>query len=163
RAYGAFVSARYKNQKNLVWMMGGDMGTRPDLFDSAQTAIEQALLDGINSVAGRQSIQMSAEWTSGSMATDEATFGGSMTLNGAAQFLHPVRRLAQPRAFPPGRDENTGSGGRFLRECRRLRRDSSRARRHAAHRLLASLAQGVDLVRHDRNQLARESTMVQSR
>jgi hypothetical protein len=90
RAYGAFVSARYKNQKNLVWMIGGDMGTRPDLFDSAQTAIEQALLDGINSVAGRQSRQMSAEWTSESIATDQTTFGGSMTLNGAYSWTGAV-------------------------------------------------------------------------
>ena len=27
QSYGAWIATRYKNQKNLVWMMGGDMGT----------------------------------------------------------------------------------------------------------------------------------------
>ena len=41
---GAWIATRYKNQKNLVWMMGGDMGS---LFDTAQTNVESALLAGL--------------------------------------------------------------------------------------------------------------------
>ena len=36
QAYGAWLATRYKNQKNLVWMMGGDMGTAPFTFDATQ-------------------------------------------------------------------------------------------------------------------------------
>ncbi len=90
RAYGAFVATRYRNRKNLVWMMGGDMGTAPDFFDATQTAVEQALLEGIDGVTGRQSLQMSAEWTSESIATDQTRFGTSMTLNGAYSWTGAV-------------------------------------------------------------------------
>jgi hypothetical protein len=82
QSYGTFVATRYKDQRNLVWMMGGDMGTGSNSFSAAETAVEQALLDGINGVAGKQSIYFSAEWNSNSIATDQSSFGSSMTLNG---------------------------------------------------------------------------------
>ena len=78
QAYGAWIATRYKNQKNLVWMAGGDMMT----FDASQTAAEAALLTGLQSVANQQSIYFSAEWTRGSIATDQLDFGSQMTLNG---------------------------------------------------------------------------------
>ena len=78
QAYGAWIATRYKNQKNLVWMAGGDMMT----FDANQTAVEGALLTGLKSVANQQSILFSAQWTRGSIATDQPDFGGQMTLNG---------------------------------------------------------------------------------
>ena len=80
-AYGAWIGARYKNQKNLVWMMGGDMGTGSTSFNQAQTSVENGLLSGIKSVAGAQSIYFSAEWSSESIGTDQTDFGTSMTLN----------------------------------------------------------------------------------
>lgn len=82
RSYGAWIASRYRNQKNLVWMMGGDMGTRPYTFDAAQTKVESALLVGLKSVPGQLSTLFSAEWTSGSIATDQIVFGRSMSLNG---------------------------------------------------------------------------------
>ena len=55
QSYGAWIANRYRNQRNLVWMMGGDMGTPPNGFNAAQTAVENALLVGLKSVAGQQS------------------------------------------------------------------------------------------------------------
>ena len=79
RAYGEWVATRYKSRKNLVWMLGGDLGT----FDTGQSLVESALLRGMASVPGQRSTQQSAEWDSGSIATDQLSFGKSMTLNGA--------------------------------------------------------------------------------
>jgi hypothetical protein len=81
QSYGASMATRYKNQKNLVWMMGGDMGTAPYNFSTAQAGVATALLTGLKSVAGQQSTLFSAEWASGSIATDQSTFGSVMTLN----------------------------------------------------------------------------------
>src|SRR4029077_8900718 len=39
QSYGAWIATRYKNQKNLVWMMGGDNGS----FDTTQSAVEAGL------------------------------------------------------------------------------------------------------------------------
>jgi len=82
QSYGAWIANRYKGQKNLVWMMGGDQGTGSYPFSQAQVDVERALLNGIKSVAGQQSTQFSAEWASQSIATEEPNFGSSMTLNG---------------------------------------------------------------------------------
>jgi len=78
QAYGARIATRYKNQKNIVWMAGGDMMT----FDATQTAVESSLLTGLKSVANQQSVLFSAQWTRGSIATDQQDFGSQMTLNG---------------------------------------------------------------------------------
>ena len=129
QAYGAWMARRYRSRKNLVWMMGGDMGTPrsassappagflrslvdrfrhwmagdeaetgSDLFDDAQTAVERALLTGIQSVAGRPSPQFSAEWTSASIATDQVAFGRAMTLNGAYSWTGGVNDVGR-RAY----------------------------------------------------------------
>ena len=82
QSYGAWIATRYKNRKNLVWMMGGDMGTPPNAFNAAQSDVQAALLNGLKSVPGQQSALVSAEWTSESIATDQVAFGASMTLNG---------------------------------------------------------------------------------
>ena len=78
QAYGAWIATRYKNRKNIVWMAGGDMMT----FDASETAVESALLTGLKSVANQQSEFFSAQWTRGSIATDQPDFGSQMTLNG---------------------------------------------------------------------------------
>ncbi|HSQ91438.1 MAG TPA: DUF4038 domain-containing protein, partial [Nitrospiraceae bacterium] len=78
QTYGAWIATRYRNQKNLVWMAGGDMLT----FTASETAVEGALLTGLTSVANQQSTLFSAQWTRGSIATDQPDFGSQMTLNG---------------------------------------------------------------------------------
>jgi hypothetical protein len=86
QSYGAWIAARYASRGNIVWMMGGDMGS----FDAAQEAVEQALLTGLQSVSGQQSTFFSAEWDSGSIGTDQPTFGSVMTLNGAYSWSGEV-------------------------------------------------------------------------
>lgn len=105
QTYGAFLANRYKNQKNIVWMMGGDIGTGSFSFSAAQTNVENALLTGLRSVAGQQSTQFSAEWNSESIATDQTSFGSAMTLNGAYSFTgdvnnHGRRGYAHTPAIP---------------------------------------------------------------
>ncbi len=91
QSYGAWIANRYRNQKNLVWMMGGDKGT----FDSTQSNVETALLIGLKSVTGQQSIYFSAEWDSGMIATDQTTFGAAMTLNGVYSFTGDVKSIGR--------------------------------------------------------------------
>ena len=90
RTYGAWIAARYRNQKNLVWMMGGDKGTAEDPFDRAQTEVEAALLGGLKSISTQRSTLFSAEWASEAIATDQDAFGASMTLNGAYSWSGDV-------------------------------------------------------------------------
>ena len=90
QAYGAWIAGRYATRKNLVWMMGGDMGTGGNPFDPAQTAVERALLDGLQGVPGQESTLFSAEWSSESIATDQVDFGSAMTLNGAYSWSGDV-------------------------------------------------------------------------
>jgi hypothetical protein len=77
-AYGAWIGERYKHRKNIVWMLLGDMGE----FNEEQRIVEQALIDGLKSVDGQQSVQYSAESHSGENAADNPDFGDEMTLNG---------------------------------------------------------------------------------
>ncbi len=93
-AYGAFLANRYKDQKNLVWMMGGDMGT----FTASQLDAENGLFTGLKSVTPQQSTFFSAEWDSGMIATDQTTFGASMTLNGVYSWSGDVNALGR-RAY----------------------------------------------------------------
>jgi Protein of unknown function (DUF4038)/Putative collagen-binding domain of a collagenase len=101
-AYGAFIANRYKNRKNLVWMMGGDRGTS-NAYSTSEAAAEQGFLDGLQSVTGQLSTQFSAEWDSDSVCTDQATFGSRCTLNGVYSFSGNVSfpaRGAYDRASP---------------------------------------------------------------
>jgi hypothetical protein len=98
RSYGAWIAARYQNQKNLVWMMGGDLGTFKRTFNTAQSNVERSLLTGLKSVMGKQSVFFSAEWGSESIATDQTAFGDAMTLNGAYSFAGDVNVLGR-RAY----------------------------------------------------------------
>ncbi len=77
-AYGAWFAQRYRQQKNLVWMLLGDFGK----FDASQKAVEAALIKGLKRVPGQQSIHYTAESFSGENAAENAHFGHEMTLNG---------------------------------------------------------------------------------
>ena len=90
RSYGIWIATRYRNQKNLVWMMGGDMGTAPSTFSLDQTNVESALFTGVQSVVAEKSVYFSAEWTSESIGTDQTTFGAAMTLNSAYSWKGDV-------------------------------------------------------------------------
>ena len=97
-SYGAFLANRYKGQRNLVWMMGGDFGYGAYPFNQAQTDVENALMSGLKSVSPQQSIYFSAEWVRGSIATDQPTFGSAMTLNGVYSNSQSINDLGR-RAY----------------------------------------------------------------
>jgi hypothetical protein len=76
-AYGAWIANRYRNRKNIVWMLLGDKGK----FSEQERNAEAALIKGLKSVQGQQSVQYTAESFSGQNAADNADFGDEMTLN----------------------------------------------------------------------------------
>jgi hypothetical protein len=78
KKYGAWIAERYKNQKNIIWMLLGDQGK----FTPKQVEAEAALIAGLKSVAGQQSTQYSAESYSGQNSIDQTDFGHEMNLNG---------------------------------------------------------------------------------
>jgi hypothetical protein len=83
RAYGEFIARRYRDQHNLVWMLGGDHGE----FTAAQTIVEHALIEGlVNGAPGGTVKLRSAEWQSETIGTDQAEFGAYITLNGVYSF-----------------------------------------------------------------------------
>ncbi len=77
-AYGSWIASRYKNQTNLVWMLLGDMGS----FNAQRKNAESALIKGLKSVPGQQSIHYSSEAGSGQNSTDQVDFADQITLNG---------------------------------------------------------------------------------
>ena len=93
RAYGAWIANRYKQQKNIVWMLLGDMGR----FNEGQRVAEQALIDGLKSVPNQQSNQYTAESHSGENAADNVFFGKEVTMNGVYtwELKVPVPYLAR--------------------------------------------------------------------
>lgn len=78
KAYGRWIANRYKNSKNLVWMLLGDDGK----FSPEKRDAEAALIAGLKSVPDRQSIYCSAESFSGQNSAENEYFGKEMTLNG---------------------------------------------------------------------------------
>ena len=83
-SYGAWVATRYKDTSNIVWMIGGDFAFADESPEFS--AVEQAMIDGMLSVAGQQSILFSNEWRSEHIGTDEEAFGRYINLNGCYSF-----------------------------------------------------------------------------
>ncbi|MDD1633326.1 MAG: DUF4038 domain-containing protein, partial [Methylococcaceae bacterium] len=86
--YGAWIANRYKNYPNIVWMLGGDMGSTPGTdraFTAPELAVEKAMLAGMKSVSNQQSTHYSAEWSGDSIYTtiSDATLKAAGTLQGA--------------------------------------------------------------------------------
>jgi len=86
QSYGAFVANRYKDRKNIIWMLGGDKGTSGNPFTSSETTVERAFITGLKSVTGQQSTQYAAEWASNSYGDEQVDFGSQLTLNGVYSF-----------------------------------------------------------------------------
>ena len=93
-AYGAWVAKRYKDQKNLVWMLLGDMGD----FTISQRNAEAGLIRGLKSVSGQKSIHYTAEANSGQNSVDSKDFAHEMTLNGAYTWEFEVPHMGR-RAY----------------------------------------------------------------
>lgn len=94
--YGAWIASRYRNRKNLIWMLLGDMGK----FNESQRQAEALLIKGLKSVTGQQSVLYTAESNSGENAADNVHFGHEMTINGSYTWdlKIPVPYLAR-RAY----------------------------------------------------------------
>src|SRR5262245_41027086 len=85
-SYGAFVANRYKDRKNIIWMLGGDKGTSGNPFTSNETTVERPFITGLKSVTGQQRTQYAAEWASNSYGDEQVDFGSLLTLNGVYSF-----------------------------------------------------------------------------
>jgi len=77
--YGAWIATRYRNRKNIIWMLLGDKAR----YTEEQAKAEAALIKGLKSVPNQQSVQYSAESNSGENAADNEQFGHEMTMNGS--------------------------------------------------------------------------------
>lgn len=97
RDYGRFIANRYKNRKNIVWMLGGDYGTGEFQFTSDQVAVEKAMLAGMQSISGQASRNFSAEWNQDSIYTDQndPILRAAGTLQGAYSFKGAVNLYAR--------------------------------------------------------------------
>jgi hypothetical protein len=91
QAYGNWIANRYKNQKNIVWMLLGDMGK----FTTAEKEAEGALIAGLKSVPGQLSTEYSAETGPGQSSADNPDFGDQMTLNGA--YTWTIKDMSVPK------------------------------------------------------------------
>ena len=122
-AYGAFVAGRYRHHRNIVWMLGGDLGK----FGPRQTAAESGLLAGIESAAGPPPIHFSAEWSGDMNGVEQKPFGASMTLNSAYSWAQRDRRQP-PRLRPAGDDAGVPARGALRpgRARRQQRRETVR-------------------------------------
>lgn len=102
QTYGRFIANRYKTQKNIVWMLGGDYGTGKFQFTSNQLAVEQSMLMGMQSIGGQASLNISAEWNTDSIYTDQTdpTLRMAGTLEGAYSFRGAVNHYTR-NAYGP--------------------------------------------------------------
>lgn len=82
QTYGAWIATRWKTRGNIVWMLGGDQGTAPNTFTTAQSNVESALITGLKSVTGQTSTLYSAEWNSPSIGQDQTSFGTDVNFSG---------------------------------------------------------------------------------
>ncbi len=92
KAYGEWIANRYKNQKNLVWMLIGDVGE----FKPEEKIVESALISGLKSVKGQQSVHYSSEPGGGTNSADQKDFGDQVNLNGVYTWgTVPVQKLGR--------------------------------------------------------------------
>src|SRR6185369_7377489 len=73
QTYGAFIANTFKDCTNIVWMLGGDMGTggASGFFTTTQRDVQLAMVTGMQSVSGQKSTFFSAEWSGDSTAEDQ--------------------------------------------------------------------------------------------
>ncbi|HVW26666.1 MAG TPA: DUF4038 domain-containing protein [Polyangiaceae bacterium] len=96
QAYGAWIANRYKSYPNIVWMLGGDLGTPPNAYTSDQQAVEEAFTNGLKSVA-TVSTQYSDEWAGSSSGSDIKSISNilfnALTLNAAYSWNPQTRGM----------------------------------------------------------------------
>ena len=79
--YGAWMAARWKNYKHIVWTMGGDYGTNTQTLSAPQRAAVVSLVAGLKSVAGQQSLLWTAHWDRPCISDDNPIAGVTFDIN----------------------------------------------------------------------------------
>lgn len=83
QTYGTWIGTRWKNKPNIVWMIAGDFGSTPDLFDVNQAAALDAFVTGLSGVTGKASNLYSSEKGSNSTSLSGGSTSDSViNLNG---------------------------------------------------------------------------------
>ncbi len=81
-AYGQYVGDRYRNQKNIIWVEGGDWSLQaptPAAIRTCGLQVMQGIKDGKGS--GGSSALQTAHWIRGQISTDDAGFAGQVNVN----------------------------------------------------------------------------------
>jgi len=74
--FGRYLGNRYKNRKNILWVIGGDYF--PPRGSEGQTRLHK-ILEGVKA-AGAAQLQ-TGDWSAPCLSTDEAAFASSMDVN----------------------------------------------------------------------------------
>jgi|GEM_PF-971039 len=74
--FGLYLGNRYKDRKNILWVVGGDFF--PPQGSEGETRLHR-ILDGIKA-AGATQLQ-TGDWSAPGLSTDEAAFASSMDVN----------------------------------------------------------------------------------
>ena len=95
QSYGAWIATRYKNQKNLVWMMGGDMGSLQHRAEQCgeRTFNRPQECDGTAVRVFQRGVGLGDR-----SRRTKRDFGASMTLNGVYSWTGDVNNLGR-RAY----------------------------------------------------------------
>lgn len=86
QTYGTYVANRFKSYANIMWMLGGDKGTSPNAFSTAENNAQQGQVDGLKSVSGQKSLEYGAEWEGST--TDGYSYGPEQTAVGDELTVH---------------------------------------------------------------------------
>jgi hypothetical protein len=76
RSFGEYLGNRYKNKKNILWLVGGDYTPPPGSEGEARL---HKILEGIQSAGATQPHM--GDWASPSLSTDVAAFAADMDAN----------------------------------------------------------------------------------
>lgn len=86
QTFGAYIANEFKNHTGVMWMLGGDKGTSPNAFSTAENNAQRGQVDGLKSVSGQSSLEYGAEWEGST--TDNYSYGPEQTAVGSELTVH---------------------------------------------------------------------------
>ena len=89
--YGQYVGDRYRNQKNLVWVNGGDAFGLPAAMASCVQQVMQGIKDGKGS--GGSAVLQTTQWSREHLSSDDASY--PVPLNSVYPSLATVASLCR--------------------------------------------------------------------
>lgn len=97
--YAAWIANRYADRGNIIWGLGGDYSPSTQ----AEIDVEQAMIDGIESVGDRLSVHYAAEWNStvDPTAKHNTDFASYITINGAYSWSDVVGTARTAYSYSP--------------------------------------------------------------